>query len=489
MGDGPRFAFHPLERRGLLLGLDGGQLLTMGGAALLALAAHAALGRPAGVVGAVCLAAAGILAALWTRDGRPLVVRALIVLQWVGRGAARPVLDPRPVSGHGPTPSGSGGAFSAGRHRLGGAHGVEILEHRGGPGEPSIGIVRDRRAGTWAGVVPVGGCAFSLMDAGQQAQRLEGWRRVLGALARPGSPVVRIQWVHRSWSGVAVRTHEGLTTGAGPQSPTGGAGGAGGVAGAAESYRRLLDSTLPDTTWRGTWLVVVVQGARPQAVTNLRRELRLLEGQLRAADLDPRPPLDGGDLTEVIGRPHRAPGAVAAGPPRGAATGPWPLAGSDRWSAYRADGSWHATYWISEWPRAEVGPDFLSPLLLGPQRAATSLIMTPVPVERALREARSARTADIADAELRARAGFLQSARRERETEGVARREAELADGHQEFHFNGFVTVSAGDPDELATACADLEHAAQSARLEVRRLFGRQAEAYTWTLPLGRGLR
>ena len=35
---------------------------------------------------------------------------------------------------------------------------------------------------------------------------------------------------------------------------------------------------------------------------------------------------------------------------------------------------------------------------------------------------------------------------------------------------------------------AEAEHAAQTAHLELRRLYGRQAEAFTWTLPLGRGL-
>jgi hypothetical protein len=115
--------------------------------------------------------------------------------------------------------------------------------------------------------------------------------------------------------------------------------------------------------------------------------------------------------------------------------------------------------------------------------------MAPVPPYRAVREVRSARTADLADQALRARAGFLASARRDRESEGVVRREEELAEGHQEFRFSGYVTVSADDPERLVEACAETERSAQSARLELRRLFGRQAEAYTWTLPLGRGLR
>jgi hypothetical protein len=114
--------------------------------------------------------------------------------------------------------------------------------------------------------------------------------------------------------------------------------------------------------------------------------------------------------------------------------------------------------------------------------------MAPVPPGRAEREALSARTADAADEELRLRAGFLPSARRRLEAEGVAEREAELAEGHAEYRFSGYVTVSAEEAGLLRDACAEAEHAARAAHLELRRLYGRQAEAFTWTLPLCRGL-
>jgi hypothetical protein len=114
--------------------------------------------------------------------------------------------------------------------------------------------------------------------------------------------------------------------------------------------------------------------------------------------------------------------------------------------------------------------------------------MAPVPPERAAREVRSARTADVADEELRSRAGFLPSARRGREADGVVQREAELAEGHAEYRYSGYVTVTAANPTELAAACIEAEQRAQASHLELRRLYGRQAEAFTWTLPLARGL-
>jgi hypothetical protein len=73
--------------------------------------------------------------------------------------------------------------------------------------------------------------------------------------------------------------------------------------------------------------------------------------------------------------------------------------------------------------------------------------------------------------------------------ETAARREQELADGHADYRLAGYVTVTAGSPDELEAACGEIEQAAQQSFLELRRLHGRQDVAFTWTLPLGRGLR
>ena len=53
----------------------------------------------------------------------------------------------------------------------------------------------------------------------------------------------------------------------------------------------------------------------------------------------------------------------------------------------------------------------------------------------------------------------------------------------------GFVAASAIDHEALDRTCAEVEHAAQQARLELTRLYGQQADAFTHTLPLCRGLR
>lgn len=492
----------------MLLGLQPAQLVGMAAALLTALAVRAALGGAVGDGAAVLLGGAGLAGALWSVQGQPAGALAWTGLRWAARRAAGPGLSPVPLDGHrfpvevdaglvpgrpargassrpARRPSGRRPAARPGPERWPGsweaAPGIELSSDGGGPGERPLGVMRDRSRGTWAAVVPVSGRSFNLLDPPQQGSCLEAWRSVLGAAARAATPVVRLQWVMRRGA-------------LGPPPPQPVPVGAGARLDARMGYARLVEETRLVTCGPDTWLVVAVHGAggrapngrrgprrRAAGVDVLRRELRLLEGQLRAAGLDAGDPLERRGLAELLSGRYRAVdhgGADAA-----------PMAVDEQWDAVRVDGRWHSTYWVAEWPRVEVGPDFLAPLLVGSGRRRVSVVMAPVPADRALREVRSARTADLADAELRDRAGFLSSARRAREAEGVNRREAELADGHSEYRFSGYVTVSADDREGLATACSEMEHAAQSARIELRRLWGRQGEAYTWTLPVARGLR
>jgi hypothetical protein len=64
----------------------------------------------------------------------------------------------------------------------------------------------------------------------------------------------------------------------------------------------------------------------------------------------------------------------------------------------------------------------------------------------------------------------------------------ELADGHAQYRFSGYVTVTAGTLEELQNARAALEQVAGQARLELRLLYGEQDVAFACSLPIGRGL-
>jgi hypothetical protein len=470
-----RYTFHPLEKRGLLLGLDAGQIVTLIAGLLLAVVVGRQVSGPSGVGLGLCLLAGSAAGALWPSAGRPLVAWVPAAVAWLARRANNPALSSQPLDGGRPADRWAGRGLAPA--------GLELVDLGAEPGQAAIGVIRDRRSGTRAAVLPVQGRSFSLLDPEQQVQRLEAWRAVLASLARPGSPIKRIQWIERSApAGAAWPDGDRAALPAPPDS-----------AGerAQRSYAELVSSAASTARAQEVWIVLSVNGPRGRSggarrpVDGLRREVRLLQGQLRNADLRPGEPLGFVDLERTVAALHRP---RVSGARSGLQMSPWPMASDEAWSCYRTDDSWHATYWIAEWPRVDVSPDFLLPLLVGGGRRTVSVTMAPIPSGRALREVRSARTADVADARLRDRAGFLPSARREREADGVARRESELAEGHAEFRFSGYVTISAADRPELEVLCAEAEHAAQTAHLELRRLHGRQREAFTWTLPLARGL-
>jgi hypothetical protein len=168
----------------------------------------------------------------------------------------------------------------------------------------------------------------------------------------------------------------------------------------------------------------------------------------------------------------------------------WPLGAHERWDHYRTDGAVHATYWIGGWPRVDVSPLFMD-ALLGRSSAVRTVTVTfePVPPQRSTREVEAAVTRDRADRELRHRFGQSETARQRQAEDATIRREAELAEGHAEVRLAGFITVSGRDEDDLRRACSEVHDHAARARLELHRMYGQQADAFTFTLPLCRGLR
>ena len=501
--DARRYRFGPLERRGLIGSLRAPQLLIVAGALLGAILLMRSLPAGAGIFSGLGLALAAAAVCFWPVAGRPAeewlpvavrhVVRRLRRAHRHRSGAPESGVGTdesgRPVPGV--PPDGAGRAF-------------ELLA---APlGSESVGVIKDRAARSFTAVLAVRVTSFGLLDRGEQEARLAGWGSVLAGLAREGSPVSRIQWVERTVPAdgdeIGRYLGEAWDSDAAPLESL-----------PMQSYLELV-SRAPavsrdhelficlqiDTrrAWRQIKRAGGAHGPDAGACTVLLRELEALAERLVAADVRVIGPLRPGMLASTIriafdpwSRPALA-RLAAADPERdgldeGAA---WPVATEASWASYRTDGALHATYWIAGWPRGEVGAAFLSPLLLNAQIArAVAVTIESISPVRATREVEAARTSDLADQELRGRMGFVETARRRRLAEATERREEELADGHAAVRFAGYVTVSARDPEELERDCAEIEHAAQMARLELRRLYGRQDEAFTYTLPLCRGLK
>jgi hypothetical protein len=355
-----------------------------------------------------------------------------------------------------------------------------------------LGALSERSGRRLTAVLACRVVAFSLLDPEAQERRLARWGLVLSGAA--GTAVRRIQWLERTAPAQGDELARWLHAERDPAIPLRGTP-------MIESYLELIGTTARVTQEHEILIAVQVDGQRVRdrsPVEALVEQTERLAQGLEAAEVAVLGALGPGQLARALRTafdPYaRAELAAldAADPTRDglAAANAWPLGTDEAWDHYRSDGALHATYWIGGWPRVDVSPMFMDSLL-GRSSVVRTVAVTfePIPPQRSVREIEAAVTRDRADQELRRRFGQSETARQRQAQESTVRREAELAAGHGEVRLSGFVTVSGRDRDELRRASAEvLEHAAR-ARLELHRLYGQQADAFTFTLPLCRGLR
>ncbi len=450
-GDSARYRFGPRERGGALAGWRAGQIFTVAVGLVVGVFILRAQPNPAGVgVGVIILVGCGAMAT-WPISGRTGEQWLPVVVRWGTRRAGR-----------------------HGKRRMDSLAGLRLLS----VGTRHMGVVHDHRGRTLTAALSLRGQGFALLGPDDQDRRVAAWSSVLATLAREGSQIRRVQWLAASFpdQGFGVRSYLATAQRADPASAC------------VASYEALLNDIDVDACTHD--VVLTLQVRLTKSVENgaavLEREIASLTRLLVDADIVVEGVLGVDDFIARLLRtyepfPESADDVVVS-------HDPWPMALEEEWTRVRVDGLLHVTFWVAEWPRIEVRSDFLAPLLLGSARATLSVVMEPLGPEKAVRKIEASRTADLADAELRRRSGFMSTARHSRESEVLARRESELADGHASFRYSGFITVSAVSESELVAACDTVQHAASQARLVIRRLYGDQASAYTCTLPLARGL-
>jgi hypothetical protein len=172
-------------------------------------------------------------------------------------------------------------------------------------------------------------------------------------------------------------------------------------------------------------------------------------------------------------------------------SGAGPLAIDAEWDHLRTDSSMHRVYIVTEWPRVKATPAFLGPLLLKPGvRRTFSLVLQPIPVAKALRDARRHQVDRVTERATRNKIGRLESEEDRQLDADVAQRERDLAAGHGDVRWIGLLAVSADDEEKLDEACTEMEVAAARALIDLRRLVGQQLDGFlATTLPFGTGLR
>jgi hypothetical protein len=371
-------------------------------------------------------------------------------------------------------------------------HGVSIAEvdYR----NRSIGMIREQRGRRLTAVLACRVIAFSLLDPEAQERRLARWGFVLAGAA--GTSVRRIQWIERTAPSQGDELARWLQSARDPAVPPRGTA-------MIESYLELIDATAKVTQEHEILVAVQVDGQlRDRGVSSAADALveqteRIAQG-LEAAEVTVLGALSAGQIARTLRTafdPYcRTELAGLEAADRGRLgleqANAWPLGAREAWDHYRSDGAVHATHWVGAWPRVDVTPMFMDALLM-PSSAVRTVAVTfePISPERSTREVEAAVTRDRADHDLRVRFGQSETARQRQAEESTLRREAELAAGHGEVRLTGFVTVSGRDPDDLRRGCAEVHEHAARARLELHRMYGQQADAFTFTLPLCRGLR
>ena len=469
--------FSRLARRGIMLGLSLPQLIVLGIAVLtVVFSLYTADGM--GLAWTAPVWGTCALLAVIPAGGRKVIEWVPILARWAARTYLgqliyrRRVIKPRP----------------AGTLALPGD--AAPLREWEDP-ETGAAMVHDPHAQTLTAILGVSHPAFVLLDPGEQQRRVSGWGRVLAAACRSGR-IARIQVSERtlpdSGTGLAEwwRTH-GTDDGSW----------------AATTYAELTERAGPAGERHATTISLALDmkaaarqirtsgGGIRGAAAVLRQEMSTLTTALRAAELSSTGWLTPGEVAVVLRSaydPAAAPALERHGDlGRDLATA-GPVAVTETWDRLRSDSAHHAVLWITEWPRSQVYPGFLAPLVLSNGILRTlALHYTPVRADQAARDLRKKKTELISDAAQRRKIGQIDDAASSAELDDVLQQEADLTAGHGVLRVSGLVSVSAPTVDELDAAVAAVEQAAIQASCETRRLVGQQAQAFTAAaLPLCR---
>lgn len=475
--------FPRRSRRGILLGLTAPQLALISSALTLLLLTVISTG----VLGAIVLAplwAAVTALVVIRRQGRSLIDWAPIVIRYAHRRRtgqtlwlARPVSRPR-----------QDGML----HLPGTAASLTVVT----PGDSANGAaaVHDPHRQTLTAVARVSSRAFALLDPGTQNSHVNGWGRALAGLAHSGQ-VCTVQVLERTVpdNGDTLARH--WAQHGRPDTPLAG-----------PIYADLVASAGPAAAPHETYLAIQLDlkaarrlitqagGGLPSAFTVLEQATRSVAQAARSAGLTVTGWLSAREIAAVIRTAYdpKALGALqqwsASGQAEADPAAAGPVVQVEEYDRVLTDSARHATYWVEDWPRTETHAGFLHSLMFSAGvRRSVSLMYVPQAVETALRDVQRQKSAIISDANERSRRGQVDSESDSVEYADVKTRERQLLAGHGDVSLTGLITVSADTDALLDAACAQIETAAVTSQVDLRRLFYQQPDAFTLgALPLAR---
>jgi hypothetical protein len=167
-----------------------------------------------------------------------------------------------------------------------------------------------------------------------------------------------------------------------------------------------------------------------------------------------------------------------------------PVAWEHSWKQMTLDGRTHRNYIISEWPRVQVGPTFVEPLVGAvTPRAVQSVTFHffPQPARRAQARAKAAVTTAEAKMAHKSQKSILITAQDRQLRDVALRREQALSQGYAEHRLAliASLSVEQGDTKNLEKAEKALIFAAQKSQINLMSAWGRQLQTFAASLPFG----
>jgi hypothetical protein len=355
--------------------------------------------------------------------------------------------------------------------------------------DPLLGaaMIHDPHRNTLAAVVAVTHPAYVLLGPDDQRSRVAGWSRALAGLAASGTcSTVQVLEATLPDPGHGVRSwYDDHATKDGDWSDL--------------QYRQLIASSVGSSTHRTTITLAIDLRRAAKAVRHggrgiegaasvLRSDMAAFESSLGAADLRVERWLEAEELAVHIRHSYDPAANLTPSSPGADLEHAGPVAVEEHWDHLVHDSAVSAVLWISEWPRIEVAPHFLHPLIFAPHvRKTLSIVARPLGSIEALRQIRKQKVEYLTDAAQKARIGQLADLSDAQEYQDVLDRERALISGHADLEYSGFVALTAPDHERLTDAISVVGRAATHAACETRLLYGQQAQAFlVAALPLGR---
>jgi hypothetical protein len=383
--------------------------------------------------------------------------------------------------------------------------GLRILQLTGFGQAMDIGIVHDPAERTYAAYVEVGGRDYALLAPAEKVRLNDLLGGVFERYEDPASPVSRVQVIERTvpedGESLAGAYEERRIEGEGLERVH-------------ESYASLVAEAAPLAQRHECYVGIKVDLRRLAAAREAKRrgvgkvhrgaclmvfdEIAVLVQNLLAAELTVLGSLPPRRFAEVIrfgyDPEQRGPAADREREVPDAEEGldlerAWPNYSEERLAWYRTDSGYHITGHVREWPRRPVSAGFLQPLLLETSHMRTFALTFEVrPGAVAAQEFRSSATNDSLTKRIRDSWGFRDTPEREMQRDNVLRAEREAAEGHAVIAWSAYVTCSGRTLEEAEDSWAEAVSRASASNLELQRLYGLQEAAFTYTLPLARGI-